>query len=75
MEDKYLYRIFIGNLIKDLRISKNKSLKKLSEELLINENTLKRIEDGKFSVDADLFFLILKKMQIKIEVEGKKIDF
>lgn len=75
MEDKYLYRIFIGNLIKDLRISKNKSLKKLSEELLINENTLKRIEDGKFSFDADLFFLILKKMQIKIEVEGKKIDF
>ena len=58
MEDKYLYRIFIGNLIKDLRISKNKSLKKLSEELLINENTLQRIEDGKFSFDADLFFLI-----------------
>lgn len=75
MEDKYLYRIFIGNLIKDLRISKNISLKKLSEELLINENTLKRIEDGKFSFDVDLLFLILKKMQIKIEVEGKKIDF
>lgn len=75
MEDKYLYRIFIGNLIKDLRISKNISLKKLSEELLINENTLKRIEYGKFSFDVDLLFLILKKMQIKIEVEGKKIDF
>lgn len=74
MEDKYLQRLFIGNLIKDLRISKNKNLKELSEEILIKENTLKRIEEGKFSFDADLLFLIFKKLKIKLVIDNKQID-
>lgn len=74
MEDKYLQRLFIGNLIKDLRITKNKSLEELSQEISLKENTLKRIEEGKFSFDADLLFLIFKKMQIKLEIDGKQID-
>ena len=63
---KYLQRLFIGNLIKDLRISKNKILKELSDAIVIKENTLKRIEYGKFSFDADLLFLSFKKLQIKL---------
>jgi transcriptional regulator with XRE-family HTH domain len=74
MEEKNYNRIYIGNLIKDLRISKNKNLKELSEEISGKENTLKRIEEGKFSFDVDLLFLILKKLQLTLEIDGKKID-
>lgn len=74
MEEKYLKRLFIGNLIKELRISKRISEKELSKEIHIKENTLKRIEEGKFAFDADLLFLIFKKLQIELKIDDKKIN-
>lgn len=73
MEDRYLQRLFVGNLIKELRINKGKTLKELSEEILIKENTLKRMEEGKFSFDADLLFLLFKKLKIKLEIDNNQI--
>lgn len=76
MKDEYKIqqRLFIGNLIKELRISAHKNLKELSDEICVKESTLKRIEDGKFSFDADILFLIFHKLQVKLEINGKPIN-
>lgn len=74
MNDKNFQRLKLGNLIKELRLKKGKTLKDLSAELTVKENTLKRIEEGKFSFDTDIFLLILKKLEVKIEIDSKEID-
>jgi transcriptional regulator with XRE-family HTH domain len=70
-ENKQEARNKIANLIKELRLLNELSHSELAEKIAIKENTLQRIEQGKFSLNAELLFLILKNLGCSIVVKGK----
>ena len=72
-DDKIKMRIEIGNLIKYLRNNSGLSVDEFSKKIDIKENTLQRIEQGKFSIDADLLFIIFKKLNCSVGINGKDL--
>ncbi len=71
-EIKIENRMEIVKLIKQFRELKKISHADLADKIGIKENTMFRIEQGKFSLNAELLFLILKNLGCSIVVEGKE---
>lgn len=66
-------RIIIGKLIEILRLKSGFTQSDLAEKVGIKQNTILRIEQGKFSPNTDLFFLIFDCLDAPIIINGLKI--
>lgn len=65
--DPICNRVIMGERIRELREQKGMDIKTLALNSNIQPNTLKRIEEGKFSVDLDVLARIAQGMGMKID--------
>lgn len=64
--EKHRFAIMqLGNMFRESRIEMGHDLKTTSEFIGISENTLYRIEQGKFNYDIILLFRICEALEIK----------
>lgn len=63
-------RINVGKLIEILRLKNGFSQSVLAEKVGVKQNTILRIEQGKFSPNTDLFFLIFDCLDTPIIING-----
>lgn len=63
----------VANLIRNIREVNGFSHSEFAERVGIRENTLKRIEEAKFSFSAELLITFLEKVDCSILVKGKEI--
>ena len=61
----------IGNIIKEARISKNKSVNELASDLKISEQQLKAIEEGRDDLLPEKVFVkaMIKKISEKLKID------
>lgn len=72
LEDKIIIRTQLASLIKRFRELNGISLAELANKIDVKEHTLIRIEQGKFSINAELLWLILKNLDCTIVVNQKE---
>jgi transcriptional regulator with XRE-family HTH domain len=72
LEDKIILRNQLALLIRQFRELRGISQTELANKIGINLNTIIRIEQGKFSINAELLLLILKNLECTIVVKEKK---
>lgn len=72
LEDKLKVRTELALLIKQLRELKGISQAELANKIAIKEYTMIRIEQGKFSINAELLLLIFKNLECTIVVKEKE---
>ncbi|MGJ1369545.1 helix-turn-helix domain-containing protein [Sphingobacterium spiritivorum] len=65
IEKHEIARQKLGVFFKERRIEMGHSCKKLADFVEISENTMQRIEDGKFNYDIMLLFRICEALEIK----------
>ena len=66
----------IGNIIKEARLSKNKSIKELTSDLKISEQQLKAIEEGRDDLLPEKVFVkaMIKKISEKLKIDINDLD-
>jgi DNA-binding XRE family transcriptional regulator len=72
LEDKIIVRTHLALLIKQFRELNGISQAELANKIGIKEYTMIRIEQGKFSINAELLLLILKNLECTIFVNEKE---
>ncbi|CAM3986518.1 HTH cro/C1-type domain-containing protein [Flavobacterium branchiophilum] len=72
LEDKIILRNQLALLIRHLRELNGISQEVLANKIGIKEHTMIRIEQGKFSINAELLLLILKNLECTILAKGKE---
>ncbi len=63
----------VAEIIQTMRVQKGMMQTELAERVGVTQNTISRIELGRFSPNADLLYLILDCLDLPLTINSKSI--